>query len=98
LRRVGCLTAAVDGEWNAASQRSLAQFNRYAKTKFDVKLASLDALDAIKRDGEKAATETIQAPAIQPTTQPEALRPPATRPASAGTPNLPIKISPTTRP
>ena len=48
LRRVGCLAAAADGEWNAASQRSLAQFNRYAKTKFDVKLASLDALDAIK--------------------------------------------------
>ena len=48
LRRVGCLTAAADGEWNAASQRSLAQFNRYARTKFDVKLASLDALDAIK--------------------------------------------------
>ena len=48
LRRVGCLTAAADGEWNAASQRSLALFNRNAGTKFDVKLASLDALDAIK--------------------------------------------------
>ncbi|MDW3553620.1 hypothetical protein NQ331_25910, partial [Escherichia coli] len=23
LRRVGCLTGAVDGDWNAASQRSL---------------------------------------------------------------------------
>ena len=48
LRRVGCLTAAADGEWNAASQRSLALFNKNAGTKFDVKLASLDALDAIK--------------------------------------------------
>ena len=48
LRRVGCLTAAADGDWNAASQRSMALFNRYAGTKFDVKLASLDALDAIK--------------------------------------------------
>ena len=48
LRRVGCLTAAADGEWNTASQRSLALFNRNAGTKFDVKLASLDALDAIK--------------------------------------------------
>jgi len=48
LRRVGCLTAAADGEWNAASQRSLMLFNRHAKTKFDVKLANLDALDAIK--------------------------------------------------
>ncbi len=48
LRRVGCLTGAADGEWNAASQRSLALFNRHAGTKLDVKLASLDALDAIK--------------------------------------------------
>jgi uncharacterized caspase-like protein len=48
LRRVGCLTAAADGDWNAASQRSLALFNRYARTKLDVKLASVDALDAIK--------------------------------------------------
>jgi uncharacterized caspase-like protein len=48
LRRVGCLTAAADGEWNATSQRSLALFNRHAGTKFDVKLASVDALDAIK--------------------------------------------------
>jgi uncharacterized caspase-like protein len=48
LRRVGCLTADAGGEWNTASQRSLAQFNRYAGTKFDVKVASTDALDAIK--------------------------------------------------
>jgi uncharacterized caspase-like protein len=48
LRRVGCLTGSADGEWNAASQRSMALFNRHAGTKFDVKLASTDALDAIK--------------------------------------------------
>jgi uncharacterized caspase-like protein len=48
LRRVGCLTAAADGEWNATSQRSLALFNRHAGTKLDVKLASVDTLDAIK--------------------------------------------------
>lgn len=48
LRRVGCLTAAADGDWNAASKRSLSLFNRYAGTKFDDKLASFDALDAIK--------------------------------------------------
>jgi hypothetical protein len=50
LRRVGCLSAAADGDWNAASQRSLSQFNRYAGTKFDVKIASSDALEAIKRE------------------------------------------------
>ncbi|WBL76088.1 caspase family protein [Bradyrhizobium xenonodulans] len=48
LRRVGCLANAADGDWNASSQRSLTLFNKYAGTKFDAKLASFDALDAIK--------------------------------------------------
>ena len=48
LRRVGCLTADADGDWNTASQRSLALFNRHAGTRLDIKLASTDALDAIK--------------------------------------------------
>ena len=48
LRRVGCLSTEADGNWNTASQRSLTLFNRYAKTKFDTKLASTDALDTIK--------------------------------------------------
>jgi uncharacterized caspase-like protein len=48
LRRVGCLTAAADGDWNATSQRSLSMFNKYAGTKLEAKLASFDALDAIK--------------------------------------------------
>ena len=48
LRRVGCLADAADGDWNASSQRSLALFNKHAGTKFDAKLASFEALDAIK--------------------------------------------------
>lgn len=48
LRRVGCLSAEADGSWNTTSQRSLTLFNRYAKTRFDTKLASTDALDTIK--------------------------------------------------
>jgi hypothetical protein len=48
LRRVGCLSSDADGEWSTASQRSMALFNRNAKTKFEVKLASVDALEAIK--------------------------------------------------
>src|SRR5689334_3929699 len=48
LRRVGCLSGEADGNWNTTSQRSLSQFNRYANTKFDTKLASTDALDTIK--------------------------------------------------
>jgi uncharacterized caspase-like protein len=49
LRRVGCLTGAADGDWNAESQRSLASFNRNAGMKLDVKTASADTLDAIKQ-------------------------------------------------
>ncbi|MDH2350683.1 caspase family protein [Bradyrhizobium sp. SSUT18] len=48
LRRVGCLSAAADGDWSAASQRSLTLFNKYAGTQLDAKLASVDALDALK--------------------------------------------------
>jgi uncharacterized caspase-like protein len=48
LRRVGCLSAEADGNWNTSSQRSLTLFNRYAKTTLDTKLASTDALDTIK--------------------------------------------------
>ncbi|MCP4732624.1 MAG: caspase family protein, partial [Bosea sp.] len=48
LRRVGCLSGEADGNWNTASQRSLTLFNRYAKTSFDTRLASTDALDTIK--------------------------------------------------
>ena len=39
---------SADGEWNKASRRSLELFNKNAGTRLDVKLASLDALDAIK--------------------------------------------------
>ena len=48
LRRVGCNTGSVDGNWNAAAQRSLHLFNKYAGMKLDVKVASLGALDAVK--------------------------------------------------
>jgi uncharacterized caspase-like protein len=37
LRRVGCLSAVANGEWNSASERSLAVFNKHAGTKFDLK-------------------------------------------------------------
>jgi hypothetical protein len=48
LRRVGCLAALANGEWSATSQRSLTLFNKYAGTKFDAKLASVDALESVK--------------------------------------------------
>lgn len=48
LRRVGCNTGAIDGNWNAASQKALDLFNKHAGLKLDIKTASTDALDAVK--------------------------------------------------
>ncbi|MCK1388697.1 caspase family protein [Bradyrhizobium sp. 21] len=48
LGRVGCYSGQADGNWTTSSQRSLSQFNRYAGTKLDVKVASTDALDTVK--------------------------------------------------
>jgi uncharacterized caspase-like protein len=53
LNRVGCFTGSIDGEWGAGSQRSLSLFNRNAGTKFDIKTASTDVLDAIKLKQER---------------------------------------------
>jgi hypothetical protein len=42
------LTSNADGNWNSTSQRSLTQFNRYAGTRLDTKVASVDTLDTLK--------------------------------------------------
>jgi chemotaxis protein histidine kinase CheA len=48
LKRVGCNPGAADGSWDDGSKRALDRFNKNAQTKFDVRLASLDALDAVR--------------------------------------------------
>jgi hypothetical protein len=48
LRRVGCNTGAVDGNWGTASQNALDLFNKHSGMKLEVKVASADALDAVK--------------------------------------------------
>ena len=48
LKRVGCKTGDLDSEWNAADRKALSAFNDNAGTKLDVKLASIDALDAVR--------------------------------------------------
>ncbi|WP_431206633.1 caspase family protein [Bradyrhizobium betae] len=48
LRRVGCSSAAADGDWNASSQRALGQFNKYAGTQFDVQAVSINVVNAIR--------------------------------------------------
>lgn len=48
LKRVGCDPEGLDGNWTEGSRKALDQFNKNAGTHFDVKLASLDALDAVR--------------------------------------------------
>jgi len=48
LKRVGCNLGAADGNWDDGSKKALESFNRIAHTHFDIKLASLDALDAVR--------------------------------------------------
>jgi len=48
LKRVGCNSGSVDGSWDDSSRKALDLFNKNAKTQFDIKLASLDALDAVR--------------------------------------------------
>jgi uncharacterized caspase-like protein len=48
LKRVGCDPGTLEGNWNDSSSRSLQKFNENAGTKFNVKVASLDALDAVR--------------------------------------------------
>jgi uncharacterized caspase-like protein len=53
LKRVGCNSGKIDGDWDEGSQRALELFNRNAKTKFDTKVASLEALDAVRSETDR---------------------------------------------
>jgi hypothetical protein len=48
LTRVGCNSGQIDGTWGDGSQHALELFNKNAKTNFDTKVASLEALDAVR--------------------------------------------------
>lgn len=48
LKRVGCDPGALDGQWTDKSAAALDKFNKREKANFNVKVASLDALDAVK--------------------------------------------------
>jgi len=48
LKRVGCNAGTVDGTWDDSSRKALELFNKNADTRFDVKVASLDALDMVR--------------------------------------------------
>jgi len=48
LKRVGCEPGTTDGNWSDGSRKAMEQFNKFAGTALDAKLASLDALDAVR--------------------------------------------------
>jgi hypothetical protein len=48
LKRVGCAMGEATGTWDDGSRKALELFNKSAQTTFDIKLASLDALDAVR--------------------------------------------------
>jgi len=48
LRRVGCGAGPVGESWNAAAEQALHLFNKNAGTRFDVHVASVDALEAVR--------------------------------------------------
>ncbi len=48
LKRVGCDPGAIEGNWGDGARHALEQFNSHAGTKFDVKVASVDALEVVK--------------------------------------------------
>lgn len=53
LKRVGCNSGKIDGDWDEGSQRALELFNKNARTKFDTKVASLEALDAVRGEADR---------------------------------------------
>lgn len=53
LKRVGCNPGNVDGNWDDNSRKALDAFNRNASSKFDIRLASLDALDGVRSRTER---------------------------------------------
>jgi uncharacterized caspase-like protein len=58
LKRVGCNFGNVDGNWDDSSRKALELFNRNAQTQFDIKLASLDALDAVRNKTDRVCPLT----------------------------------------
>jgi hypothetical protein len=48
LKRVGCESGDIDENWSPSARKALSSFNDHAGTKFDARLASIDALDAVR--------------------------------------------------
>jgi hypothetical protein len=53
LKRIGCDPGVLDGTWTEGSRRALDDFNKHAGKRFDLKTASLDALEAVRKTNDR---------------------------------------------
>jgi uncharacterized caspase-like protein len=60
LRRVGCFTFEINGEWNANSRSAVELFNKYGHMNLDAKEASLDALELLRSKASRICPVTCQ--------------------------------------
>jgi hypothetical protein len=58
LKRVGCDPVSIDGNWDASSQRALAQFNQQTHSSLDVNAASPEAVKAVRSKTERVCPPT----------------------------------------
>ena len=80
LKRVGCDPISLDGVWGASSERALSMFNEQTHSSFDVKTASLEAVEAVR-----ARSEVVCRPPVPAHPTPVAAKPPAINPVSTET-------------
>jgi uncharacterized caspase-like protein len=60
LQRVGCGTGTIEDNWSASAQKALGLFNKNAGTKFDVKVASVDALEVLRSKPARVCTQVCE--------------------------------------
>jgi len=98
LKRVGCDPISLDGNWDASSERALSMFNERTHGSFDVKAASLEAVEGVRARSDLICRPTTAAPAVIPARG----KPPAGGSMSTSKnpgPSLPVPIRPpATRP
>ena len=80
LKRVGCDPISVDGVWGASSERALSTFNEQTHSSFDVKTASLEAVEAVR-----ARSDVVCRPPVPAHPAAVAAKPPVTNPVSSET-------------
>ena len=80
LKRVGCDPISLDGVWGASSARALSMFNEQSHSSFDVKTASLEAVEAVR-----ARSNAVCRPPVPAHPAAVAAKPTVTNPGSTET-------------